>query len=241
MSRVREGLFVLALLTFSSGCGGEAGVPARTASDVEPAVEAEATDPGPSHYESEIGGLSQEGIERELETAAPELRRCVDRAAANMSYLGGRVSLRMRLDRSGNVRWAYLSETTLGDRDTERCVLEVVKRRTWPRPLSGEGLAETSFDVDAADPPPLLPKWRTSLLTFRASSITKKCRKGVRGAFVATAYFGRRGDLLSIGVAPPDEKGEDAADCIVEALRDLRVDTRGSPPPATSKVSFRIP
>jgi hypothetical protein len=228
-------LVTAALLTAAcaSNAPPAAQAPARAAaSDSEtPRLEA-----GPSFYQSEIGGLSQYDVEHELGALEPELLACVQRAADDLSYLGGRVSLRMRLDPRGNVRWAYLNETTLGDREAERCVLSTIKARTWPRPMSGEGLAETSFDVDAADPPTPLPSYEVAALAERARAVTRKCRKGIRGDFVATAYFARSGKVLSVGVAPPDETGEPAADCVADALRGLRVAAHG---PA-SKASFRI-
>ena len=239
MSRLGPSL-VLILATGWAGCGGGETPPPRHAAVAEPEPVEVVEHGGPSQYDAEIGGLSQDEIESELRTVEPKLVACVNEAATSMSYVGGRASLKMRVDREGGVRWAYLKETTLGDRDVERCVLGVVKNRTWPRPKSGEGLAETSFDVEAANPPPLLTTRTSSRLAERASAATRKCRKGVKGAFTATAYFGARGEVLSVGVAPPDERGEPAVDCVADALKDLRVERRAVAPNTAAKVSFRI-
>jgi hypothetical protein len=195
---------------------------------------------GPTSTESEIGGLSFEDVDRQFQELQGRLLGCVHDSADRFGFIGGRVALRMRVDRRGNVRWAYLSDTTLGDRDAERCVLEVVKSRTWPRPLSGEGLAETSFDVEPADEPSALPAHKGSLLAQRASALTRQCRKGLSGDFRATAYVGSKGELLTVGVSPPDEAGETASDCIVDALRDVRVGNLGASLRAPAKVSFRL-
>jgi hypothetical protein len=227
---------VLVGAAVSAACASEPPRAPEIAHRAQPERQRVRVAPGPSEYETEIGGLSQYDVERELEKLEPKLVACVHRSAENMTYLGGRVSLRMRLDLSGNVRWAYLNETTLGDRETERCMLSVVKSRKWPRPMSGEGLAETSFAVDPADEPRELPSYKGALLARRASAATRACRKGVRGEFMATAYFDERGRLLSVGIAPPDESGERAADCVADALSDLHIRDRG----AASKVSFRF-
>ena len=198
-------------------------------------------DPGPSSYGSEIGGLSQEDVEEQFQALRPRILKCVDRAAGRLSAIGGRVGLRMRLDREGAVRWVYLQETTLGDREAERCVLDVVRSRTWPRPLSGEGLAETSFEVEPSEVPTTWPSYKTLSMAQRAGKATRKCREGIDGRFQATAYVSAKGDVLAVGVAPPDENGEQAADCIADALRDLRVRSLTVAQRSTAKVSFMLP
>jgi len=195
---------------------------------------------GPSSTESEIGGLSLEDIERELQKLEPRFSSCVRRAADGATFVGGQFSLRLRLDRHGKVRWAYLADNTLGDREAERCVLAVAKSRTWPRPLSGEGLAETSFVVEPGDEPAPMPRALGSALRLRASALTRRCRAGLSGTFRATAYFGPGGDLLSVGVSPPDETGEGASDCIAEALSNLRAPRLGRNVEPAAKVTLRL-
>lgn len=230
----------LLLAALGAGCI-KAEVAPPPVSVPEPKPTVEAIDTGPTSYEGDIGGLSQEDVEEQFQALRPRLIDCVRRASDRLTFIGGRVSLRMRIDRKGHVRWAYLNDTTLGDRDSERCVLQVVQSRTWPRPLSGEGLAETSFDVDPAESPVAWPKYKTLALAQRASAATRKCRKGIAGDFHATAYVGAKGEVLAAGVSPPDERGEEASDCIAEALRDLRVGGLVADQRAAAKVSFRIP
>ena len=63
-----------------------------------------------------------------------------------------------------------------------------------------------------------------------------KCRRGVPGSFFATVHVRPDGRVAAAGVAVPSEKGEDVADCMVEAMRKVRF--RGVPKPA--KLSFEI-
>ena len=53
---------------------------------------------------------------------------------------------------------------------------------------------------------------------------------GPLGAFEATLYVGTGGEVLSAGVTPPDETGEDAVDCLVEALLGAKFPSPGSWP-----------
>jgi hypothetical protein len=251
-TRCRRGVV---LGRFASGCGAAellwcwpllvacaSAAPARpsSASDASPERSDAREFAGPASAESEIGGLSLEDIERELQKLEPRFSSCVRRATDGASFIGGSFSLRLRLDRRGNVRWAYLADNTLGDREAERCVLAVAKGRTWPRPLSGEGLAETSFVVEPGDEPAAMPSGLGTALRRRASALTRRCRAGLSGTFRATAYFGPSGDLLSVGVSPPDEAGEVASDCIAEALGGLRAPRLGRNVEPAAKVTFRL-
>jgi hypothetical protein len=230
---------VIAVL--ACGCGA---APAAASRSVALLVEEETEPvllPGPASVESEIGGMSQYGVEKRLAELHPRFIGCVERASERLSSIGGRVNVRMRVDRSGGVRWAYLSDTTLGDREAESCVLELVKSRRWPRPKSGEGLAETSFEVEAADAPREVPAPRASLFAQQAGNATRACRKGLPKGFVATAYVGPKGEVLSAGVAPPDESGEAASDCIVAALMSVRAAGLVASAEVPAKVSVRIP
>lgn len=209
---------------------------ARDPVEVEPAV-----DPGPSSVESEIGGMSQDGVERKLAELQPRFIACVEQASRRLSAIGGRVSVRLRVDKRGAVRWAYLSDSTLGDRDAENCVLKQLWSQRWPLPKSGEGLAETTFEVDAADAPREISGTRASSFARQAGFATRACRKGLPPGFVATAYVNAEGEVLSAGVAPPNEAAESASDCIVDALRGARFAGLGAARETPAKVSVRIP
>jgi hypothetical protein len=150
--------------------------------------------------------------------------------------LGGELKLKLRIDRKGSARWAYLSRSTLGDRDAEKCVLDLVKAKSWPKPLGGEGLAEKDFVVDPRTEPVTLDERRSVPQVARARADATKCRNGVKGSFLATVYVREDGKVAAAGVSVPSEKGEDVADCMVEALRKTRF--RGGPKPG--KLSFEI-
>lgn len=189
--------------------------------------------------EAEIGGLSGYDVERQFRALHPRVIACVHDASSRLEVIGGSVSVRMRVDREGNVRWAYLPDTSLGDRDAERCVLDLVKSRQWPRPKGGEGLAEASFEVEPIEAPDELSDSGTRQLAKRARAAARPCMKGIRGEFVATAYIGPDGRVMAAGVAPPNEDGEEAADCISDALLALRV-VRRDRKPLASKTSFSL-
>jgi hypothetical protein len=213
-----------------AGCGGPP-APKTAISDKTPE---EKIDHGPTTMEAEIGGMNEDAMDKAFSSL--KIMDCVARGAERVNELGGQVKLKLRIDREGGVKWAYLAESTLGDRDTEKCVIDLARARTWPKPLGGEGLAEKVYAVDAPKAPAELDARNVGGAVARARTDVQKCRGKVRGAFVATVYVGRDGSVASAGVAVPSEDGEAVADCVVEALRKLKFQRV----PRTSKVSFEF-
>jgi hypothetical protein len=207
--------------------------PAPVIADAAPVTEK--VDRGPTSMESEIGGLNEEAMDRAF--ASLEVQRCLSEGGARLSAIGGEFKLRLRITRDGGARWAYVSESTLGDRATEKCLLDLVRGRSWPKPLGGEGLAEKAFAIDAPTAPVLLEEKKMLPDVARARAAAAKCRHGIAGSFFATVHVRPDGHVSAAGVAPPNERGEDAVDCVVEALLKLRFSPSA---PRAAKVSFEI-
>lgn len=224
-------LVVIVATAWLAGCAAQGGaVAAQIESD------AMLIDPGASSVESDIGGMDEFAVSEQFNELSGELARCVEQGSAELDVLGGRVQVAMRVRRDGRTRWAYLKDSTLGDRRTEKCILALVQRQQWPQPLSGEGLADTSFEVDPRAPTQELDPRRVGGVV-PARSHARRCRQGIRGTFRATVYLTSRGRVMSAGVAPPNEAGEEVADCIVAALESQRFRFSGSQP---AKVSFEL-
>lgn len=197
----------------------------------------ERVDPGPSSYESEIGGMNEEAVSLAFASLQPGVIGCVERASERVAPIGGHLTIRLRIDRQGAAKWAYLAASTIGDRATEKCVLDLARGKTWPRPVGGEGVAESSFDIDARTAPVTWTDDHVRPAIASVRSATTACRRGIQGGFAATVYVRANGHVLAAGVAPPSEAGEGAADCVVEAIHRLRFRAPGA---KTAKVSFEI-
>lgn len=227
----------IVLAALASGCGSSTPLITEAA-----APEIEKVDRGPSSFEGELGGMNEDDVASTFERLQKPILGCVAAGASRVSELGGHFSVSLRIDREGNVRWAYLNESTLGDRATERCVLELARNATWPKPLSGEGLAKRRFDVDPGEPP---VEWKAEKVKGVRSHLARavaKCTHNTKGSdkggrFVATAYVGPNGKVKSAGVAPPSAESESAADCVAEAVQGLKL---RSPGRRAAKVTFEI-
>lgn len=187
----------------------------------------------------ELGSLDEEAVSAAFSRLAPKLMGCMERGSSENELLSGHVRFFVRIDQEGRVRWAYLSDSTLGDRETESCMLGVVKAASWPLPIDGEGQASSSFDFEASPDvrPPV--SWGSDRIASALPSLRSKVQgcSPAPGSYRVTAYVSEQGSVLAAGISPPDEKGEEASDCIVEAVKKLDLASPGSWP---AKVSFEL-
>ncbi len=234
-------ILILATVIMATGCGA-APPPPATDGDAKP------TEARPAFHErqgigaeSEIGGLDEGKVKRVFEKATTQLSACYDKGAERVPYLAGDVSFRLRITKSGAVRWAHVKDSSLGDRATEECMLAILKNASWPRPEGGEGLAENSykFEPGSEERPPVA--WSPEQLgqPFRkARGALAKCRSGAgTGAIKATLYVDTDGKASAVGVATADERGDAAVSCVVDTLKSLTFPSPGS---YASKVSVNI-
>ena len=194
-------------------------------------------DRGPTRMEQEIGGMNQDAVEAKFTAIQPAVLDCVAQGATRVREIGGAFTISLRIDQQGRARWAHLAESTLGDRETERCVLDVARGAEWPRPVGGEGLARRQFAVDPGVEPVAWEPNRIKSAMKRMIEKVAPCRKGQPGRFVATAYVRPNGRVFAAGVSPPRENAEDAADCVARELQKM---VFGSPGRKAAKVTFEL-
>lgn len=192
---------------------------------------------GPS-FESEIGALDDTKVKQTFEHASGMLTSCFTRGAQRLAYLAGDVRFVIRVAKDGSARWVHVKESNLGDRETEACMIGVLKSATWPRPQGGEGLAENtfSFEPGSEERPPV--SWSPEQLgpaQKKVKTALAKCRKesGTK-SLKATLYVETDGKASAVGIASGDEKGEAAAACVIDALKAIKFPSPGS---YASKVS----
>lgn len=233
----------LALLlgcALTSGCGGDEGG-RRRAKLADQAPSRETDHLHGVRATSEVGGLNEEAVEAVFKSSVGALQRCLNQGSERVEFLGGAVAFFLKIDASGEVEHAHLESSTLGDRATERCMLKALRGLSWPKPVGGEvGLARKSFEFDAPNdvrPPTDWDETEIQPALRKLESALNDCKTGSRGTYQATAYVGADGNVLSAGVTPPDEAGEQAVDCLVDVLEQATFPSPGSWP---AKVSFSL-
>jgi hypothetical protein len=122
-------------------------------------------------------------------------------------------------------------------------MITALKKKTWPKPVGGKsGLARKSFDFDPPNdvrpPSDLSQEFIDKALSKRdLRNKIDECKNGDSGSFAATMYLDAEGRVLAVGVAPPDEKGENDVDCLVDALKQAEFPSPGS---WAGKVQFTL-
>ena len=231
-------VLVLGATALSSACG--SGPPAKTANEEK--GEEPRDDGKPSlDVSSEIGALDEDKVTKTFSTTVKDLQSCLDQGAKRVEFLSGSVAFFLRIDQHGKVAHSHLEESTLGDRETEKCMLGALGRKEWPAPVGGlTGLARKSFDFDPPNDVRPPTEWNagaiSSALAEKKGEL-EKCTRGSDATFTATMYVSTDGKVLAAGVAPPDEAGEQAVDCLVGVLQGTTFPSPGSWP---AKVTFRL-
>lgn len=216
---------------------GESAPAAKTADDQGPGSRPKSSGPSVS---SEIGGLDEDKVDAAFKASLDDLQRCLTEGASRVEFLGGSVSFFVKIDASGRADGAYLEKSTLGDRDTEKCMLNAVRSRRWPKPVGGEhGLARKSFDFDPPNDVRAPADYDHDHLDKGLGKISGKLAscKGAKGAYEATIYVATDGSVLAASVTPPNEDGEESIDCLVSTLKAASFPSPGSWP---AKVTFTL-
>jgi hypothetical protein len=224
-------LFSTLVVATLSACGGSEPAPKAAVGDQAPKQEAS----GPTvTATSEIGGMNEDDVDHAFTSSVKSLERCLNMGAKRVEFLGGSVAFLLKIDTGGKVSSAYLEHSTLGDRTTERCMLDALRAKSWPKPVGGEhGLARKSFTFDPPNdvrPPTDWDEHDAAPGLKKLASQIAECKRGRSGRFEATLYVGTNGNVLSAGVTPPDEDGDEAIECLVGVLEAASFPSPGSWP-----------
>jgi hypothetical protein len=154
--------------------------------------------------------------------------------------LSGAAKFFLRIGEDGTARYVYLEDSELGDRETEKCILDAARAASWPKPDGGEAEARYNMELplQSTRPPNDWAQEKVASALAKHGSAIDKCKAGTPGTFRATMYVGTGGKVLAAGVAATTRDGADKADCLAEAL----VKLKGLPSPGSwpAKVSFGL-
>jgi hypothetical protein len=230
-------LGLLGVVYLPLACGGSDAAP-KTADDT-PAVTAE--DRPAIATSAEIGGMNEDAVDAAFNSSVKSLQRCLDKGATRVEFLAGSVNFFLKINSQGKVDRAYLEHSTIGDRATERCMLDALRAKSWPKPVGGEhGLARKSFAFDPPNDVRPPTEWDQSDAAPGLKKIApdlQACKEGRSGTFEATLYVDTEGKVLAASVTPPDEDGDTAVDCMVEILESASFPSPGSWP---AKVTLHL-
>lgn len=222
-----------------TGCGGSS-EPTETAARGD-ATAGEEREPEPddgSSITGLMGTIRPDQVDNAMEPRMQQLFACVEPRMRDVEFLGGEVRLSFRIHVDGTVAWVFPLQTTLGDRQAERCVLDVASRARFARPRGGEAEFTWSFGFDPPDEVRAPTSWDArhigEALMEGAPDLAQRC--GVRGARV-TAYVAPGGRVIAAGASSPDADSLSSIDCVIDAVRALEMPDPGS---YAAKVTFLV-
>lgn len=238
-ARVLSSVVALSSAVFASGCGGEP--PPKEPEPVHMPTPNRAPKPR-LQLSQELGEIDPKKADQAFDSVKPKLVGCQQKHLKRLDFLAGDAKFFVRIDATGKVRWIYLEESTIGDRETEKCVLDVLTHAPWPAPEGGEAEVRKGFGfdlVDAREPTTWGPDKAAPALSQVADEV-KRCRGGKDMPFKVTAYVepdGKRGKVTAVGVSVTSKEAEAKADCVAEAVKGMKLPSPGS---YAAKLTFSL-
>lgn len=202
-------LTTLAVTLVSVACGGSAPPPETTEAVKDGAPRATKSSGGGAAVSQELGSIDQRAVEQTLAKLETKLETCHKQGRDRVEYLSGDMKVFLRIGQDGRVKYSYFTESTVGDRDTEKCILDLFGGAQWPKPQGGEAEVRNGFGWSAGgERQPAA--WTADKVSNAleedkdAKTALAKCKEGISGDFHVTAYV-EPGDVDGEGL--PASKG----------------------------------
>lgn len=227
---------LLCLLALLAACGGKQS-PQATPKPYE--IDTEEEDDGGMEMMQEFGGMSEEKVNKTVERLYPSLSDCLMKGFERVDFLGGEVAFLVKVNRAGRAEVAHAESSTLGDYESEQCMLDTLEASRWPKPVGGKiGLARTSiaFDPPGDVRPPV--RWTFDDIQEAVENHRPALREcGPGGPFEITVYVDTSGQVMTAGISHTDDTGASAASCLIETVEEMEFGSPGSWP---AKVTFSL-
>jgi TonB family protein len=184
------------------------------------------------------GRLDQYDIQKGLKPHLGEIAQCHKSKTRRRRYVGGRLTLKYVVGKSGAVKQVQIIESDLGAWDVELCVLEIARAMRFARP---KGEADADFTVPVDFPARGNVQWweeeRADEEVKEKLADLEECEDPPADVWV-TLYVGTRGEVKSVGYASPDTTpiSDEWAECATDMIRSwVLSDPRGR----VAKTGFR--
>ena len=221
-------------------CGGSAPPPEHV--EAAPTATQEAA-PMPVVHQ-ELGSIDDRAVSNTFQDLSLQFEGCQKAALKRLPYFSGTVKFFLRVGEDGKTKWDYIEQSTLGDYDAERCLLDAIEAAQWPKPIGGDATVERDLSFDPFDGARQPSDWDPDKVAATLGKHKKELDKCVGAApnakFNVTAYVephGKEGRVVAVGVATSTKDGAPQVKCIVDALKPLKMPSPGGYP---AKVSFGL-
>lgn len=186
--------FVVAAFALSAlsvvACGGGAAEAPPPAAAPEAAPKEQAGPPVPQ-VSQDLGSIDPNATQAAFDALGSRMNGCYQDGLKRVPYLSGDAKLFVRIGQDGRAKYAYLEDSTIGEADTERCLVDALMAATWPKPQGGEAEARNSIGFDLPEdvrPPAPWSSDRIAEQLGKHDHDFRKCKGKTRGTFHVTAY-----------------------------------------------------
>lgn len=181
-----------------------------------------------------LGTLNDEEVSGPFQRRWDDITQCFADAKGKLWYLGGRIELKARVIKSGDLKSMYVVSSTLGNYDAERCILAIARELHFSRPHGGSE-AEFTYPIEFHgksavqewDEARVAPKLRTP----KVRSDVRECKQkasssgnGLPPSVTMTLWVAPGGKITSAGVAADAPLDEQFASCVTGRARLWRLD-----------------
>lgn len=231
------------LAVVTAGCGGGD----ESATEAEGFTAAESTEGDEEPREDGVqiqglmGTLNPQDVELALEPKMQRFAQCFASRYGDLELVGGHFQMSFRVGRDGGVEWVFPRRSTVGDRETERCLLDVARRTRFRQPRGGDA-AEFNWSLDFDPPDDVRPpfNWDAeragNTLVELGPEVLSQCRPGgVRARYLVTAYVAPGGNVMAAGAAADAPEAAESLECVSQAIREWELPDPGSYP---AKITF---
>jgi TonB family protein len=200
-------------------------------------------DPGASmNLDNEIGVLDTDDVEATMQEHFEDIRGCYGRAGKAQRYAGGRVLLRFLVNGNGSAQDVWVLESTLGNYDVERCLVQVGRKIRFHAP---SGDKATTFEypvefrstkqVEVLDVDGPKVEHDIAALLPQLAACGQLAAEGAN----AIVYVEPNGFPGSVGLATAAALDEDVGDCMVQTIRGRKMSV--AVPGLVVRANFSIP
>lgn len=233
------GALSLVVVSSAAGCGGSDPGQRRSGRSDRLIVPQPDEDRDGTQFEGILGQIDPDQARATLERRMDSFMRCYSQRLSSVEYLAGNVELTLRIGTEGSVRWAFVSQSTMGDLETESCLLGVAQGASFPRPRGGEAEFRYPLEFEPGDgvrPPLSWGRERIASLLGQRRRDLAGCSLG-GGSVSVTAYVEPGGRVAAAGAASSARDAANAASCVVQAISAWTFPDPGS---YAAKVTFTV-
>jgi TonB family protein len=192
--------------------------------------------------DNELGVLDTEDVEATMRDHFDDIRGCYTRAGKAQRYADGKVMLRFLVGGDGLAQDVLVIESTLGNYDVERCLVEVGRRISFHAPV---GHKATTFEY------PVEFRSTNQLAVLEVDGVKldhdlsvflpqlAACGRLASEGASAIIYIEPNGFPGSVGLAAGSTLDEDVADCMVQTIRGWKMSA--TLPGHVMRAAFNIP